>query len=93
MWVSVLGLIQAMQDEETEDWLLGEATSTVIGGYHARQIPFRYSHLGSESEWRGLIMGTVYDSMNYALISEAPMSRWSKAWPLFEQIIESIQFQ
>ena len=93
VWVSVLGLIQAMQDEETEDWLLGEATSTVIGGYHARQMPFRYSHLKSESEWRGLIMGMVYDSMNYALISEAPMSRWSKAWPLFEQILDSIQFQ
>ena len=93
VWISVLSFMQAMQDEDTEDWLLGEAISTSIGGYHARQIPFRYTHVKSQSEWQGLITGLVHDSMNYAMIAEAPISRWPRVWPLFEQIYISVQFQ
>ena len=93
VWISVLGFVQAMQDEDVESWLLGEATSTSIGGYHARQIPFRYRHIKTETDWQGLIAGLVYDSMNYAVIAEAPTARWPWAWPLFEQVFDSIQFQ
>jgi len=93
VWISFLGFMQSIQDEDVEDWLLGEATSTSIGGYHARQIPFRYRHVKSETEWQGLIAGLVHDSMNYAFTAEAPRARWPWAWPLFEQIFDSIQFQ
>jgi len=93
VWISVLGLIQAMQDEDTEDWLLGEAISTSVSGYHARQMPFRYTHVRSGTSWRGLIIGVVYDSMNYALVAEAPTTHWPLVWPLFEQILGSVQFQ
>jgi len=93
VWISGLGFVQSVQDEDAEDWLLGEAFSTSIGGYHARQIPFRYRHVRSETDWQGLIAGLVYDSMNYALIAEAPVSRWPWAWPFFEGILDSIQFQ
>lgn len=93
VWISVLGFMQAMQDEEAEDWLLGEATSTSIGGYHARQIPFRYRYIESGTEWQGLIVGLVHDSMNYAFIAEAPTVRWLWAWSFFEPILNSIQFQ
>lgn len=93
VWISGLGFLQSVQDEDTEDWLLGEAFSTSIGGYHARQIPFRYTHIRSESEWQGLITGVALGSTNYVLIAEAPISRWRWAWSFFEQILNSIQFQ
>jgi hypothetical protein len=93
VWVSGLGFIQSVHDEDAEDWLLGEAFSISIGGYHARQIPFRYTHVRSEIDWQGLITGVRYDSMNYAVIAEAPASRWPWAWSFFEQILSSIQFQ
>ena len=93
VWISGLGFIQSVQDEETEDWLLGEAFSTSVGGYHARQIPFRYTHLPSDTAWQGLITGVVHDSLQYAFIAEAPTSRWSWAWPFFDQVLNSIQFQ
>jgi hypothetical protein len=93
VWISGLGFIQSVQDEDTEDWLLGEAFSASVGGYHARQVPFRYTHAPSETDWQGLIAGVVYDSVNYALIAEAPLSRWSWSWPVFEQVLNSIQFQ
>jgi hypothetical protein len=93
VWISVLGLVQATQDENTEDWLLGEATSTSIGGYHARQMPFRYRHTPSEVDWRGLIVGLAYNSTNYAFVVEAPAAHWPQAWPLFEEVLNSIQFQ
>lgn len=93
VWVSGLGFLQSVQDEETGDWLLGEAFSTSIGGYHARRIPFRYTHITSEIEWQGLITGVALGSTNYVLIAEAPMSRWPWVWSFFEQILNSIQFQ
>lgn len=93
IWISILGFMQAVREEDVEDWRLGEATSTSIGGYHARQIPFHYRHVESEVEWRGLIVGVVYDSMNYAFVAEAPGVRWLWAWPIFEQILDSVQFQ
>jgi len=93
VWISGLGFLQSVQEEDTEDWLLGEAFSTSIGGYHARQIPFRYTHIRSESEWQGLITGVARGSTNYVLIAEAPISRWPWAWSFFEQILSSVQFQ
>lgn len=71
VWISVLGFMQAMHNQDAEDWLLGEAGSTSIGGYHARQIPFRYAHVESETHWQGLVAGLVRDSMNYAFVTEA----------------------
>ncbi|MEA3408083.1 MAG: hypothetical protein U9R48_08395 [Chloroflexota bacterium] len=93
VWVSALGFVQAMHDEDAEDWWLGEAASTSIGGYHARQVPFRYRHIASEAEWRGLIVGLVQNSMNYAFIAEAPTGRWLGVWPSFEGILSSVQFR
>jgi hypothetical protein len=93
VWVSGLGFMQSVHNEDAEDWLLGEAYSITTGGHHARQIPFRYTHVKSGTEWQGLVTGVVHDSMNYALVAEAPTSRWPWAWSFFEPILGSIQFQ
>jgi len=92
VWITVLGFMQAMHDEDAEDWLLGEAVSTSIGGYHARQIPFHYRDVKSETDWQGLIAGLVRDSVNYAFVTEAPVARWQWAWPLFQPMLNSVQF-
>ena len=92
VWVTGLCFIQSVHGDEVEDWYLGEAYSMSIGGHHARQIPFRFTHARSESDWQGLVTGVVYDSTNYAVIAEAPASRWMWAWYFFERILDSIQF-
>lgn len=93
VWVTGLGFIQSVHGDKVEDWYLGEAFSMSVGGHHARQIPFRYTHIRSENDWQGLVTGVVYDSMNYAVIAEAPASRWPWAWSFFEGIMDSMQFR